>query len=179
MVIYISCLSRITVAAGETGECLLSKDWLGPEMVSSYKVEPWVYKVAVVGYCSEYNWRCPWVKKVQFLSGAGMCLRPDSQWPPNFIFVYLMLKLKFQCFATWWEQLTHWKRPWCWKRLKAEGKEATEDEMVGWHHWLNGNEFEQTQGDSEGQGILACYSSWGHKELDMTATEQQQHISQC
>ena len=41
----------------------------------------------------------------------------------------------------------------------------TEDEMVGWHHWLDGHEFEQTLGDSEGQGGLACYSPWGHKEL--------------
>ena len=41
----------------------------------------------------------------------------------------------------------------------------TEDEMVGWHHQLNGHEFEQTQGDSERQGSLACYSPWGHKEL--------------
>ena len=49
-----------------------------------------------------------------------------------------------------------------------EEKGMTEDEMVGWHHRLNGHEFEQTQGDSEGQGILACYSTWGHKELDMT-----------
>lgn len=37
---YISCLSRITIAADEKGECLLSKDWLGPEMVNSYKVGP-------------------------------------------------------------------------------------------------------------------------------------------
>jgi len=48
-----------------------------------------------------------------------------------------------------------------------EEKEVTEDEMVGWHHWLNGHEFEQTQRDSEGQGILACCSSWGLKELEM------------
>ena len=41
----------------------------------------------------------------------------------------------------------------------------TEDEMVGWHHQLNGHEFEQTPGDSEGQGSLACCSPWGHKEL--------------
>ena len=40
--------------------------------------------------------------------------------------------------------------------------------MVGWHHQLNGNEFEQTQGDGEGQGSLACCSPWGSKELDMT-----------
>ena len=44
----------------------------------------------------------------------------------------------------------------------------TEDEMVGWHHQLNGHESEQTQGDSEGQGILACCSPWSPKELDMT-----------
>ena len=40
--------------------------------------------------------------------------------------------------ATWCEELTHWKRTWCWKRLKAGGKGMTEDEIVGWHHCLNG-----------------------------------------
>ena len=40
--------------------------------------------------------------------------------------------------------------------------------MVGWHHRVNGHEFEQTPGDSEGQGILACCSPWGHRELNTT-----------
>ena len=44
----------------------------------------------------------------------------------------------------------------------------TEDEMVGWHHQLNGHEFEQTLGDGEGQKSLACYSPWGHKKSDRT-----------
>jgi len=44
----------------------------------------------------------------------------------------------------------------------------TEDEMVGWHRLLNGHEFEQSAGDGEGQGSLACCSPWGQKELDMT-----------
>ena len=44
--------------------------------------------------------------------------------------------------ATWHEELTHWKRPWRWERLKVEEKGTTEDEMVGWHHWFNGHEFE-------------------------------------
>ena len=45
------------------------------------------------------------------------------------------------------------------------GREGTtEDEMVGWHHRLDGHEFEQAQGDGEGQGSLACCSPWGHKE---------------
>ena len=43
-----------------------------------------------------------------------------------------------------------------------------EDEMVGWHHQLNGHEFEQALGDSEGQGSLECYSPRGCKESDMT-----------
>ena len=44
----------------------------------------------------------------------------------------------------------------------------TEDEMVGWHHLLDGHEFEQVPGDGDGQGSLACCSPWGCKELDMT-----------
>ena len=47
-------------------------------------------------------------------------------------------------------------------------KGETEDEVVGCHHWLNGHEFEQTPGDAEGQGSLACCSPWGHEESDMT-----------
>ena len=44
----------------------------------------------------------------------------------------------------------------------------TEDEMVGWDHQLNGHEFEQAMEDGDGQGSLACYSPWDHKESDMT-----------
>ena len=44
----------------------------------------------------------------------------------------------------------------------------TEDEMVGWHHQLKGHEFEQTLGNSEGQGSLACCSAWGCKKSDLT-----------
>ena len=50
----------------------------------------------------------------------------------------------------------------------------TEDEMIGWHHQLNGHEFEQTPGDGEGQGSQACYSSWGHRVGHNLVTEQQQ-----
>jgi len=48
-----------------------------------------------------------------------------------------------------------------------EEKGTTENDMVGWHHWLNGHEFEQTLGDSEEQGSLACCSPRGHKESDV------------
>ena len=49
-----------------------------------------------------------------------------------------------------------------------EEKGATEDEMAGWHHWLDGHEFEWTPGVGDGQESLACCDSWGRKELDTT-----------
>ena len=48
--------------------------------------------------------------------------------------------------------------------------------MVGWHHQLNGHEFEQALGDDEGQGCLACYHPQGHKESHDLATEQQEAV---
>ena len=71
--------------------------------------------------------------------------------------------------VTWCEQPTHWKRPWCWERLKAEEKRVSEDEKVEWHYWCSGHELGQTLEDVEGQGGLACYSPWGCKESDTTS----------
>ena len=81
----------------------------------------------------------------------------------------LMLKLRFQSFGQLVERLDSLgKDPDAGKDWGQEEKGATEDEMVGWHHWLKGQEFEQTPGNSEGQGSLACCSPWGCKESDMT-----------
>ena len=52
----------------------------------------------------------------------------------------------------------------------------TEDEMVGWHHRLDGHEFEQAPGVGDVQGSLVCYSPWGRKELDMTEQLNQTHL---
>ena len=68
------------------------------------------------------------------------------------------------------------------KHWGQEEKGATEDEMVGWHHWLNGHEFEQTLGDREGQGSLECCSPWGWSQRaghEWATEQQQQHINQC
>ena len=54
------------------------------------------------------------------------------------------------------------------KDWRQEEKGTTEDEMVGWHHQLDGHEFEQAPGVGDGQGSLAGCSPWGHKELDTT-----------
>ena len=51
-----------------------------------------------------------------------------------------------------------------------------EDEMVGWHHQLNGHEFEQAPGVGDRQGSLACCSPWGHKESDLTEPLKQSEV---
>ena len=65
-----------------------------------------------------------------------------------------------------------WKRPWCWERVKG----TTEDEVVGWHHWLKEHEFEQTPGKSEGQGSLACCSLGGSQTVRHNWVTEQ-HLS--
>ena len=83
---------------------------------------------------------------------------------PEYSLEGLMLKLKLQYFCH-----LMWRANSLGKTLmlgKIEGKRrwgSTEDEMLGWHRQLNGHEFKQTPGNSEGQGSLVCYSPWDHK----------------
>ena len=60
------------------------------------------------------------------------------------------------------------KNPDAGRDWEQEEKGTTEDEMAGWHHWLDGREFEWTSGVGDGQGSLVCCNSCGHKESDMT-----------
>ena len=68
------------------------------------------------------------------------------------------------------------KDPDAWKDWRQEVKQRREHEMVGYHHQLDGHEFEQTLGDSEGQGSLPRCSPWGRKVLEMTRDWKQQQI---
>ena len=61
-----------------------------------------------------------------------------------------------------------WKDPDVGKDWRQEEKGTAEDQMVRWHHRLNEHEFEWTPGVGDGQGVLACCSSWGHRESNMT-----------
>ena len=71
----------------------------------------------------------------------------------------------------WPPNVKNWlirKDPDAGKDWKQEDKGTTDDEIVGWHHWLDGHMLEQAPGVCNGQGSLVCCSPWGHKELDMT-----------
>ena len=97
-----------------------------------------------------------------FLSrGLGTCCKwvnlPSWSWNSNTL-------------ATWCEELTHWKilySPDAGKDWRQE-KGMTEYEMVGWHNWRDGHEFEQALGVGDRQGSLVCCTPWGRKEVDMT-----------
>ena len=88
---------------------------------------------------------------------------------PEYSLEWLMLKLKLQYFghtirrANSLEKTLILVKDW-----RHEEKEGTEGEIVGWHHWYNGHEFEQTARDNEIQGNLECCSPWGQKELNRT-----------
>ena len=80
---------------------------------------------------------------------------------PEYSLEGLMLKLKLQYFGHLMQSTDSLEN-------SQEDKRVTEDVLVGWHCLLNGHKFEQTPGDGEGQGSLACCSPWGRKELDTT-----------
>ena len=109
--------------------------------VVMYGFENWTIKKAECQRISAFEMWCwrrllrvPWTARKSDQS----ILKEIS---PEYSLEGLMLKLKLQYLATWCEELTHLKRPWCWKDWRQEEKGMTEDDMVGWHHRLNGYEF--------------------------------------
>ena len=84
---------------------------------------------------------------------------------PEYSLEGLMLKLKLECFDHLMQRANSLEKPLMLGKIEARKRKGpTEDEMVEWHHRLNGHEFRQTPGGSEGQGSLECCSPWGHKE---------------
>ena len=80
----------------------------------------------------------------------------------------MMLKLQLQYFGHLIRRVDSLEKTDAGRDWGQEEKGMTEDEMVGWHHRLNGHEFEQAPGVGDGQGSLECCSPWGHKESDTT-----------
>ena len=80
----------------------------------------------------------------------------------------MMLKLKLQYFGHLMRRVDSLEKTDAGRDWGQEEKGTIEDEMAGWHHWLDGHESEWTPGVGDGQGGLACYNSWGRKESDTT-----------
>ena len=87
---------------------------------------------------------------------------------PEYSLEGLMLKLKLQYFGHLLQGTDSLKKTLMLGKIEGGRMGMTEDEMVGWHHQLNGHEFEQALGVGDGQGGLAHCSPWSHTESDMT-----------
>ena len=87
---------------------------------------------------------------------------------PEYSLEGLILKLKLQYFGHLMPRTGSFEKTLMLGKIEGRRRDETENEMAGWHHRLNGHESEQTWGDSEGRGSLACFSFWGCKESDMT-----------
>jgi len=116
-----------------------------------------------------WGWQGPSTYQWWFLLnlwGSFGMLPESGQMDSTILNCFFWFVFCFYCESTK-SQLTG-KDPDAGKDWGHEEKRETEEEMVGWHHWLDGHEFEQTPEDSEGQGSLACCSPWVHKESNVT-----------
>ena len=137
--------------------------------VVMYRCESWIIKKAEWWridafelWCWRRLLRVPWIARG---SNQSILKKINCEYSSE----RLMLKLKLQYFGHWKNTA---KDPDARKDWGKEEKGATEDEMAGWHHKLNRHEFEQSLGDSEGQGSLVSCSSWGSQRAghNWTAT---------
>ena len=132
--------------------------------VAMYGWESWTMRKAEYRRIDAFELRCwrrllrvPWTARK-----SNQCILKEIS--PEYSLEELTLKLKLQYFG----HLIQRKDPDAGKDWRKEEKGTTEDDMVGWHHQLNGHEFEQALGIGDGQGSWVCCSPWGCKELDMT-----------
>ena len=120
-------------------------------------IKNWCFQVVVLGKTLESPLDCKEINQSVL-----------KEINPEYSLEGMMLKWSSNTLAAWCEKPTHWKRPWHWQKEKG----AADDEMVTWHHWLNGHEHEQISGDSEGQGSLVHCSPQGHRQ-DLTNEHHQ------
>ena len=136
--------------------------------VVMYGCESWTIKKVECWRIEAFEVRCwrrllrvPWIARRSNQS----TLKEIS---PEYSLEGLMLKLKLQYFGHLMRRTDSLEKTLMLGRTEGRKRRGRQDELVGWHHWLDEHEFEQTLGVSDGQGGLACSSPWGHRESDTT-----------
>ena len=137
-------------------------------LVVMYGCERWTIKKAECQRIDAFELSCwrrllrvPWTARRSNQS----ILKETS---PGCAFEGVMLKLKLQYYGHLMRRADSLEKTHAGRNWGQEEKGMTQDEMTGWHHRLDGREFEWTPGVGDGQGGLACCDSWGHKESDTT-----------
>ena len=98
---------------------------------------------------------------------------------PEYPLEGLMLKLQLQYFGHLMWRTDSLKKTLKLGKIEGWRRRPTEHELVGWHHWLDGHEFEQAPAGGEEQGSLICCSPWDHKESDMTELLNNNNFTNC
>ena len=123
-----------------------------------YGCESWTIKKAECWRIHAFElWSWRRLLRVSWTARSNQSILKEMN--PDYSLEGLMLKLKCQ-YVSHLMQRTDWKDSDAGEDWRREEKGVTGDEMVGWHHSLSGHEFEQTPGDSEGQGSMVCCNSW-------------------
>ena len=142
--------------------------------VSKNQTECWLWFRSWTPYCKDWvpkKWCFRTVVLEKTLESPVVCkeIKPvNPKGSQSWIFIGRS-DLKLQYFGHLMQRTDSLEKTLRLGKMEGRGRRGmTEDEMVGWHHRLNGLEFEQTRRDSEGQGSLVCCSLWGHKVLDTT-----------
>ena len=134
-----------------------------------YRCESWTIRKAECWRIKAYELWC-WRRLLRVPFTARKSNQSiQKEISPEYSLEGLMLKLKNPILRP--PGAKNWllrKDPDAGKDWRQDEKGITEDEVVGWHHLLNGHEIEQMPGDGEGKGNLECYSPWGHKESKTT-----------
>ena len=133
-----------------------------------YDCESWIIKKAECQRIDAFELQCwrrllrvPWTER-----GSNQSILKEIS--PEYSLEGLMLKLKLHYFGHLMRRTDLLEKIPSGKDWMQEEKVMTEDEMVGWHHWLDGHELEQAPGVGDGQGNLVCCNPWDHKESDTT-----------
>ena len=118
------------------------------EIWTNWVAKNWCFWTVVLETTVENHLDCKEIQPVH----------PKGNWSLNIHWKDWCWSWSSNTLPTCYKELSHWKRPWSWERWKAGGEGMTEEEMVGWHHRLDGHEFKQAPGVGDGQGGLVCCS---------------------
>ena len=135
-----------------------------------YGCERWTIKKAECQRIDAFEHQFKKRKVLRVLWTARRSNQSNSKGNPSWIFIG-RTDVEAEAPVLWPRDVKNWliwEDPDGGKDWRQEEKGTTEDEMVGWHHQLNGHEFEQAPGVGDGHGCLACCGPWSHKEWDMT-----------
>ena len=131
----------------------------------------WMWELDYKESWAPKNW-CYWTVVLEKILESPLDCKEIQPVHPKYSLEGLMLKLKLQYFGYLMQRTDSLEKTPMLGKTEGERRRGRQDEMVRWHHWLNGHVFEWALGVGDGQGGLECFSPWGCKESDTELTQR-------